>query len=89
VPSQTINEQAKKKYLDFENAINTARMAVDELTQLSKKLHDQPGTRFEGWQVPSKDEITTAIRKASADLDALRAAAVQYKAELLSRTWRV
>ncbi|WAL66623.1 hypothetical protein ORV05_02055 [Amycolatopsis cynarae] len=89
MPSQMINEQAKKKYHDFENAIATARMALDELTQYSKKMPDTNGGRFEGWQMPGKHEIVTALRKASADLDALRTAAVQYKAELISRTWRV
>ncbi|WP_435062070.1 hypothetical protein [Amycolatopsis thermoflava] len=87
---QTVNEHARERYHDFENAINTVRMAVDELTALSRKLSDRKdGGRFEGWQVPTKDEITKAIRTASDDLDTLRAESVKYKAELVSRTWRV
>lgn len=88
--SQTITEQARKRYLTFENAITTVRMALDELTAIGKKLQDRgDGTRFEGWQVPSRDEIVTAIAKASKDLDTLRSESVKYKADLISRSWRV
>ncbi|NKQ53318.1 hypothetical protein HFP15_10535 [Amycolatopsis sp. K13G38] len=88
--SQTINEQARRRYQQFEEAINTTRLAVDELTALSKKMREGGGgNRFEGWQVPTKAEVTAALRKASADLDTLRQASIEYKAELLSRAWRV
>ncbi|WP_210770219.1 hypothetical protein [Qaidamihabitans albus] len=87
--SQVVNNHARKRYAEFESAIGTARLALDELIKFSKTLSDKSDTRFQGWQVPTKVEIAAALRKASNDLDALRKHATEYKAELVSRSWRV
>jgi hypothetical protein len=87
VQSQTINKQAQRKYSDFENAITTVRMALDELIKLSKKLK-APNLQAI-WQLPDKEEVIAAVQKASRDLDSLHKNATTYKAELISRTWRV
>lgn len=87
--SQTINEQARRKYENFDVAINTVRTTLDELIAMTKKMRNSPNMKFEGWQVPDKSEVTGALQKASGHLDALRKEATAYKAELLSRTWRI
>jgi hypothetical protein len=88
--SQTLNNHAKARYLEFEFALDSVRAAFDELSKLSKALNDRNGAgRFEGWQVPTKDEVQAAIRTASAELDELKAAATKRKAELVARGWRV
>ncbi|MCU1685329.1 MAG: hypothetical protein JWQ81_6068 [Amycolatopsis sp.] len=88
--SQTINNHAKARYLEFEHALDGVRAAFDELAKLSKNLNDKRGAdRFEGWQVPSKTELESALRAASVGLDELKADATKRKAELVARGWRV
>jgi hypothetical protein len=88
--SQTINNHAKAKYLEFEFTLDATRAAFDELAKLAKGLNDKGGVdRFQGWQVPTKDELMTVLRKASAELDELKSAATKRKAELVARGWRV
>ena len=56
--SQTINNHAKAKYLEFEFTLDATRAAFDELAKLAKGLNDKGGVdRFQGWQVPTKDEV--------------------------------
>ncbi|OAP24627.1 MULTISPECIES: hypothetical protein [Amycolatopsis] len=88
--SQKINNYNKVKFGEFEFALDAVRTAFDELAKLGKSLDDN-GTadRFEGWQVPSKGEVQSDLRGASAALDDLRSAATKRKAELISRGWRV
>jgi hypothetical protein len=88
--SQTVNNHAKCKYAEFDAAINTVRLALDELDKFTKNADNGKGKgRFHGWQVPSRDEVRGTIRTASHELDALRKAALHYKAELIARGWRV
>jgi hypothetical protein len=88
--SQTINNHAKARYLEFEFTLDAVRAAFDELAKLAKTLDDTGRVdRFEGWQVPTRDELQAVLRQASAELDQLKAAATQRKAELVARGWRV
>lgn len=89
--SQTVNNHAKTCYTNFEFALNHVRVALDEITKLTKTLNRSGGNadRFQGWQVPSRDDVQAATRKCSMELDGLRAASTTYKAELIARGWRV
>ena len=89
--SQTINNVNKARFAEFEFALDEVRKAFDEVGKLGKSLDDKGATadRFEGWQVPSKSEVQSDLRKASGALDELREAALKRKAELISRGWRV
>jgi hypothetical protein len=88
--SQAANNHAKRKYAEFDSAINTVRQALDELDKFTKGADGGKGKgRFHGWRVPSRDEVRCTIRTASTELDSLRKAALHYKAELIARGWRV
>ncbi|MEU4245831.1 hypothetical protein AB0F15_00280 [Amycolatopsis sp. NPDC026612] len=88
--SQTINNHNRAKYTEFEFALDQVRVAFDEIGKLAKGLNEgkTTGERFEGWQVPSKTEVKSAVTGASMALDELRTAATKRKAELISRGWR-
>lgn len=86
---QPINNHARKRYSEFDSAMEAVRVAVDELMTTAKKFRDRADGRFNGWQVPTKNEVVGAVRKASDDLDGLRKNARKYRAELVSRGWRV
>ena len=90
MPSQTINKHNKAKYAEFEFALDQVRVAFDEISKLARALNEgkKTGERFEGWQVPSKTEVKSAVTAASGALDELRTAATKRKAELISRGWR-
>jgi hypothetical protein len=88
--SQTLTNHAKARYEEFEFALNAVRVAIDELTKLTvATTHHGTPARFEGWQVPSHEEVKGAVQKASISLDEFRAAAIKYKVELIARGWRV
>jgi hypothetical protein len=88
--SQTITNHAKTRYAEFEFALDSVRVALDELTTLSRSINDgKGGGRFEGWQVPTKDELQAALRTASADLDVLKGKSKTYKEKLIANGWRV
>ncbi len=89
--SQSINNHNKIRFGEFEFALDQVRAAFDEVSKLGKSLNNKTGTadRFEGWQVPSKADVQSDLRTASAALDELRTAALKRKAELISRGWRV
>ncbi|OZM73570.1 hypothetical protein CFN78_08535 [Amycolatopsis antarctica] len=87
--SQTLNNHARRKYSDFENAITATRMALDELDKFTRTFTEKSDARFHGWRVPSKKEIRAAISQASAELDTLRREATKYKAQLIANGWRV
>jgi len=89
--SQTINNHNKARYTEYEFALDQVRVAFDEIGKLSKGLDEggKSGERFEGWQVPSKSEVKSAVAAASGALDELRTAATKRKTELISRGWRV
>jgi hypothetical protein len=91
MPSQTINNHNKARYTEFEFALDQVRVAFDEIGKLVRGLNEgkATGERFEGWQVPSKTEVKSAVNGASMALDELRTAATKRKAELISRGWRV
>ncbi|MDT7723455.1 MAG: hypothetical protein QOI21_31 [Actinomycetota bacterium] len=88
--SQTLTNHAKARYEEFEFALNAVRATIDELTKITGSTTSR-GTvgRFEGWQTPTHEEVKAAVRKASTDLDELRAASIKYKTELIARGWRV
>ncbi|MGV9361964.1 hypothetical protein [Amycolatopsis sp. NPDC003731] len=87
--SQTINNHNKAKYTEFEFALDQVRVAFDEIGKLTRALNEgkSTGERFEGWQVPSKTEVKSAVTSASGALDELRTAATKRKDVLISRSW--
>lgn len=87
--SQAVNNHARRRYSEFESAIGTVRLALDELAATAKKGTDKSDKRFHGWQVPTRKEVEAQIKRASAELDNLRVQANKYKSELISRGWRV
>ncbi|MEV8615638.1 hypothetical protein AB0383_48430 [Amycolatopsis sp. NPDC051373] len=89
--SQSINNHNKIRYAEFEFALDQVRNAFDDVSRMVKKLddHGTSGNRFEGWQVPSKEDVQVCVRAASTGLDLLRESATKRKAELISRGWRV
>ena len=86
---QTVNNHARKRYSEFESALETVRIAVDELQKTARGFPDGKSRQFSGWQVPTKGEVVGAIRRAGDDMETLRANARKYKSELISRGWRV
>jgi hypothetical protein len=88
--SQTINNHNKAKFEEFEFALDQVRVKFDEIGTLARALNEggKTGDRFEGWQVPSKTEVKSAVTTASGALDGLRTAATKRKDELISRSWR-
>ncbi|WP_326945737.1 hypothetical protein OG439_40355 [Amycolatopsis sp. NBC_01307] len=88
--SQTINNFNKAKFAEFEYALDQVRVKFDEISKLARSLNEggKSHERFEGWQVPSKSEVKSAVTTASGALDDLRTAAGKRKDELIARGWR-
>lgn len=86
---QAVNKHARKKYDEFESALNMVRIAIDDLNKYTRTHFGSTAVRTHGWQVPTKEEVTRAIGKCSNDLDVLHKQASRYKSELISRGWRV
>ncbi|MGO1050508.1 hypothetical protein [Crossiella sp. CA198] len=83
-----VNAHARKRYGEFVQALDFAFEQLGELKKMIDKM--RPRTRVQGaWRNATPDELKGMYKKACADLEALRAHAMQYESELISRDWRV
>ena len=86
---QAVNQHAMRKFSEFEFAMQHVANSLAETEALIKSMNEGQDKRIKGFQVPTKKELMELRKKAVAALDALRRAAKQYEAELISRGWRV
>jgi hypothetical protein len=88
VQVQAVNKRATERYGEFVGAIDTVTEALLPLEKLINKMSERrvpPGS----WRIAKPEELKKMLDQARKDLEALKAHAMRYEAELKSREWRV
>jgi hypothetical protein len=88
VQVQALNARATERYGEFVGAIDTVTEMLVPLEQLINKMSERrvpPGS----WRIATPEELKKMLAQARRDLEALKAHAMRYEAELKSREWRV
>ncbi|MCO1577666.1 hypothetical protein M8C13_18070 [Crossiella sp. SN42] len=83
-----INARARQRYGEFVQALDFAFEQLIELKKMIDKM--RPRVRTQGaWRNATPDELKGMYKKACAELEELKAHAMTYESELISRDWRV
>jgi hypothetical protein len=88
VQVQALNQRATERYGEFVGAIDTVTEMLVPLEKLINKMSERRAPAG-SWRIAKPEELKKMLAQARQDLEALKAHAMRYEAELKSREWRV
>lgn len=81
-----VNAVAERKYRDFVSALTAVWFCLEELNGPITRLAQTPRVSR---RVLAGEELQALLHRAEQDLEMLESRAKRYKAELISREWKV
>ena len=82
-----INRRSQRKYEEFQSALSQAWIVLEEIRRVIEKL--DPNKMPRGYRAWSHEELLGLQSRAEKSLDTLEKKSQRYKADLISREWRL
>ena len=81
------NRRSQRKYDEFQSALAQAWIVLEEIRRVIEKL--DPNLMPQGYRAWSHEELLAMQSRAEKSLDVLEKKSQRYKAELISKEWRL
>jgi hypothetical protein len=87
IVDMVINRRSQRKYQEFQSALSQAWIVLEEIRRVIEKF--DPNALPQGYRAWSYDELLGLQSRAEKSLDVLEKKSQRYKADLVSREWRL
>jgi hypothetical protein len=87
VIDMVINRRSQRKYEEFQSALSQAWIVLEEIRRVIGKL--DPNRMPTGYRAWSFEELLGLQSRAEKSLDTLEKKSQRYKADLISKEWRL
>lgn len=87
IVDMVINRRSQRKYEEFQSALSQAWIVLEEIRRVIEKFDPQAIPR--GYRTWSLEELLALQVRAEKSLETLEKKSHRYKADLISREWRL
>jgi hypothetical protein len=87
IVEMVINRRSQRKYEEFQSALSQAWIVLEEIRRVIEKFDSNAMPR--GYRTWSLEELLALQSRAEKSLETLEKKSQRYKAELISREWRL
>jgi hypothetical protein len=87
VIDMVINRRSQRKYDEFQSALSQAWIVLEEMHRVIQKI--DPNVMPNGYRAWSHEELLALQQRAEKSLDTLEKKSQRYKADLISKEWRL